>query len=237
MWLIILNWWLFLELPDLLCLRQLMWNQLVQTHLIQLQARRLFWSLHSSRFGGNAKVVHFLGSLKPWNYSYDAETKSIRGHPQEPCTLHPDFLLRWWDVFCTSVTPMLKEQHRAESFLSVSSHDIVSRPIPSNLGLSPHIKPNLRRCFDTYDESCMSSINIHVFKIQSSGANPNPSLISWFLVTGRLFEWSRVNSHLGPNLSLSVLIIWNQKAACSYSSHVYLNMWMLCLCTWVCIHL
>nr|XP_023680176.1 glycogenin-1 [Paramormyrops kingsleyae] len=76
------------------------------------------------QFGGNAKVVHFLGSLKPWNYSYDAETKSIRGHTQEPCTLHPDFLLKWWDVFSTSVTPMLKEQYRAESFLSVSSHDI-----------------------------------------------------------------------------------------------------------------
>lgn len=60
------------------------------------------------RFGANAKVVHFLGRIKPWNYTYSHETKSVQCECQDPTVSHPEFLNLWWDIFTTSVLPLLQ---------------------------------------------------------------------------------------------------------------------------------
>lgn len=64
----------------------------------------------SNRFGANTKVVHFLGSTKPWNYTYDSRTKSIKGNMDDPKIVHPEFLNMWWDTYVADVLPLL-EQH------------------------------------------------------------------------------------------------------------------------------
>ncbi|KGL92755.1 Glycogenin-1, partial [Charadrius vociferus] len=61
-------------------------------------------------FGANTKVVHFLGSTKPWNYTYDSRTKSIKGTMDDPKIVHPEFLNMWWDTYIANVLPLL-EQH------------------------------------------------------------------------------------------------------------------------------
>ncbi|KAF6118940.1 glycogenin 1 [Phyllostomus discolor] len=60
-------------------------------------------------FGANAKVVHFLGQIKPWNYTYDAKTKSVKSESQDPTMIHPEFLSLWWDIFTTNVLPLLQQ--------------------------------------------------------------------------------------------------------------------------------
>nr|XP_042709586.1 glycogenin-1 isoform X1 [Chrysemys picta bellii] len=65
---------------------------------------------HPRRFGSNAKVVHFLGRMKPWNYTYDSKTKSIKGDTSDPTMVHPEFLNMWWHTFITNILPLL-EQH------------------------------------------------------------------------------------------------------------------------------
>lgn len=60
------------------------------------------------RFGANAKVVHFLGQIKPWNYTYSSQTKSVKYESQDPSVSHPEFLNLWWDIFTTSVLPLLQ---------------------------------------------------------------------------------------------------------------------------------
>lgn len=64
----------------------------------------------SSRYGGNAKVVHFLGKTKPWNFTYDPKAKQIGGSVHE-ATTHPTFLLDWWSVYSSEVVPMLQDQY------------------------------------------------------------------------------------------------------------------------------
>nr|XP_048308567.1 glycogenin-1 isoform X2 [Myodes glareolus] len=59
-------------------------------------------------FGANAKVVHFLGQIKPWNYTYSSQTKSVKYESQDPSVSHPEFLNLWWDIFTTSVLPLLQ---------------------------------------------------------------------------------------------------------------------------------
>uniref|UniRef100_A0A2K5MT54 Glycogenin 2 n=1 Tax=Cercocebus atys TaxID=9531 RepID=A0A2K5MT54_CERAT len=45
-------------------------------------------------FGGSAKVVHFLGRGKPWNY--DPKTKSVN-------------FSSWWNIFTTIILPLLQQ--------------------------------------------------------------------------------------------------------------------------------
>ncbi|XP_023368755.1 glycogenin-1 isoform X1 [Otolemur garnettii] len=60
-------------------------------------------------FGANAKVVHFLGRVKPWNYTYDPKTKSVKSESHDPTTTHPEFLNLWWDIFTTNILPLLQQ--------------------------------------------------------------------------------------------------------------------------------
>ncbi|KAK6293306.1 hypothetical protein J4Q44_G00368070 [Coregonus suidteri] len=69
------------------------------------------------QYGGNAKVVHFLGQTKPWSYTFDPETKRISGDMQEAST-HPTFLLDWWMLYSSSVVPMMTEGYGDQPFHS-----------------------------------------------------------------------------------------------------------------------
>lgn len=76
--------------------------------------------LHFGRYGHNAKVVHFLGEVKPWNHSYDAQRGEVRGHlpSADPCQLHPDYLLMWWQLYSKSVLPLLQGTYGDTPFCS-----------------------------------------------------------------------------------------------------------------------
>ncbi|KAM3860767.1 glycogenin-1b [Diretmus argenteus] len=68
------------------------------------------------QYGSNAKVVHFLGQMKPWSYTFDPKAKRIRG-VQEAAT-HPSFLLDWWTLYSSAVVPMLHEHYGDQPFRS-----------------------------------------------------------------------------------------------------------------------
>ncbi|XP_054441014.1 glycogenin-2 [Pteronotus mesoamericanus] len=67
------------------------------------------------QFGAGAKVVHFLGSAKPWNYKYDPQTGSVsqdgarRAHPHQLT-----FLNLWWRIFHHSILPLYGSVRDAE---------------------------------------------------------------------------------------------------------------------------
>uniref|UniRef100_A0AAV2L3X5 glycogenin glucosyltransferase n=1 Tax=Knipowitschia caucasica TaxID=637954 RepID=A0AAV2L3X5_KNICA len=69
------------------------------------------------QYGGNAKVVHFLGQTKPWSYTFDPKAKRISGSPQE-ATSHPSFLMDWWMLYSSAVVPLLYEQYGDQPFHS-----------------------------------------------------------------------------------------------------------------------
>ncbi|XP_036869375.2 glycogenin-2 isoform X2 [Manis javanica] len=61
------------------------------------------------QFGSSAKVVHFLGSMKPWKYKYNPQTGSVL---EEGCGLVHEhqltFLNLWWDIYHHGILPVLK---------------------------------------------------------------------------------------------------------------------------------
>ncbi|XP_072897664.1 glycogenin-1-like isoform X2 [Hemitrygon akajei] len=62
------------------------------------------------QYGPNAKVVHFLGNIKPWNYSYNSKTRCVTGGVHSGSSVvHTEFIRMWWDILTTSIQPMLIE--------------------------------------------------------------------------------------------------------------------------------
>ncbi|XP_036421331.1 glycogenin-1a [Colossoma macropomum] len=69
------------------------------------------------QYGHNAKVVHFLGKVKPWDYVYDPRSRSLKGQTVDPA-LQPNYLLQWWELFSSSVAPLMKEEYGDQPFHS-----------------------------------------------------------------------------------------------------------------------
>uniref|UniRef100_A0A673CFA0 glycogenin glucosyltransferase n=2 Tax=Sphaeramia orbicularis TaxID=375764 RepID=A0A673CFA0_9TELE len=63
------------------------------------------------QYGRDAKVVHFLGKVKPWSYSYNAQRGEVKGHSLSQDQLHPDYLLMWWQIYAKSVLPLLQKAY------------------------------------------------------------------------------------------------------------------------------
>lgn len=87
------------------------------SHLASLYILMLIYYMTFFRYGGNAKVVHFLGKTKPWSYTFDHKGKRITGSVHE-ATTHPTFLLDWWTLYSSAVVPMLQEQYGDQPFHS-----------------------------------------------------------------------------------------------------------------------
>ncbi|XP_038156611.1 glycogenin-1-like isoform X2 [Cyprinodon tularosa] len=81
------------------------------------------------QYGHDAKVVHFLGKVKPWNYSYDAQKGEVKGNSTSPdqCQMHPDYLLQWWQLYATSVLPLMQKAYGDTPF---SSGCVVQKSCP-----------------------------------------------------------------------------------------------------------
>lgn len=61
------------------------------------------------RFGADVKIVHFLGSMKPWHYTIDVDTGvvvpgSLRAHHEL------EHVQRWWDTFLAKVQPRMSSE-------------------------------------------------------------------------------------------------------------------------------
>ncbi|XP_016075274.1 PREDICTED: glycogenin-2 isoform X2 [Miniopterus natalensis] len=61
------------------------------------------------KFGSSAKVVHFLGSTKPWNYRYNPQTGSVLEEGSGMAAQHQAaFLNLWWSIYQRSVLPLYR---------------------------------------------------------------------------------------------------------------------------------
>ncbi|KAM6912367.1 glycogenin-1-like [Xenentodon cancila] len=99
------------------------------------------------QYGHNAKVVHFLGKVKPWNYSYDAQKEEVKGQSQSPDEgqLHSNYLLMWWQLYAKAVLPLLQKAYGDTPFISgfvdSSSEDNPHEDVREQPGASPPPPP------------------------------------------------------------------------------------------------
>nr|XP_012629335.2 glycogenin-2 [Microcebus murinus] len=68
------------------------------------------------QFGSSAKVVHFLGSTKPWNYKYNPRTGSVSEQSVGLGGQHQaTFLNLWWHTYQSSVLPLYETLRAVET--------------------------------------------------------------------------------------------------------------------------
>ncbi|XP_069810176.1 glycogenin-1-like isoform X2 [Dendropsophus ebraccatus] len=66
------------------------------------------------QFGSEAKVVHFIGTPKPWNCKYNPQTKWIVEEETTNGDQHLLFLAHWWEVYISDILPLLTEQEELD---------------------------------------------------------------------------------------------------------------------------
>ncbi|NWT36551.1 GLYG protein, partial [Chroicocephalus maculipennis] len=68
-----------------------------------------------NHFGRDAKVVHFLGATKPWNYKYNLQTKRVMQDGSTSGSFHQlSFLALWWNIYSASILPLLEKLQKME---------------------------------------------------------------------------------------------------------------------------
>jgi len=55
------------------------------------------------QYGGNAKLVHFLGTMKPWQHRYDSQAGQVETSPGYQHL--SSFLNSWWAIYTRLVQP------------------------------------------------------------------------------------------------------------------------------------
>ncbi|XP_031329782.1 glycogenin-2-like isoform X3 [Photinus pyralis] len=60
------------------------------------------------QFGGNVKIIHFIGSSKPWLQYFDSETRQVQvGSDLQHLRV---VLQQWWNIFCSCIHPILSPE-------------------------------------------------------------------------------------------------------------------------------
>ncbi|XP_063999079.1 glycogenin-2 isoform X1 [Pogoniulus pusillus] len=98
-----------------------------------------------NHFGRDAKVVHFLGATKPWNYRYNLQTKRVMQDGTTTGSFHQlSFLALWWNIYSASVWPLLEKlQKMKESESEECEH--TSDEVEINLkDTSPYVANTLQ---------------------------------------------------------------------------------------------
>jgi len=60
--------------------------------------------LSDIRFGKDAKIVHFIGPVKPWQHQYLSAKDTVILSPGTYSSqiAAQDFIRRWWQVYCST---------------------------------------------------------------------------------------------------------------------------------------
>lgn len=76
------------------------------------------------RFAKDVKIVHFLGSVKPWHHSFDQQkrTLSFRSDSQT----HYDYVNQWWKLLSEDIQPNLLQDVQTSIKLEPSGKDVIS---------------------------------------------------------------------------------------------------------------
>lgn len=110
------------------------------------------------RFGQNVRIIHFIGSVKPWQHRYLREVDAVILYPGTYASQNTaqDYIKRWWQVYTS-----LEERGRFA-------------PQSQATGATTELQLDRRRAFevgaiDVNGEDSFSSIQAHIDSILNQG--------------------------------------------------------------------
>jgi len=95
------------------------------------------------RFGQNVKIVHFLGSLKPWLYGYDPKSKTVLEPTTSQSSQQLEHVQAWWDLFVVDVKPLLSDE--CAGLAATLANVELSEASPQYRGISPTQSDSVQR--------------------------------------------------------------------------------------------
>ncbi|XP_070537778.1 glycogenin-1-like isoform X2 [Ptychodera flava] len=69
------------------------------------------------KFGSDVKVVHFIGAVKPWEFTYDTNTGTVLTCEGISSQHELTFIQAWWDVFVAKVKPRVEAHQCIKSWI------------------------------------------------------------------------------------------------------------------------
>jgi len=87
------------------------------------------------KFGQQVKIIHFIGSAKPWLVSWDAAGEPRTGFSEKNMATH---LKLWWQIFSTEVKPVLEKNTEPDN---TSLPYMISSVVGSSYSSSPPPPP------------------------------------------------------------------------------------------------
>ncbi|XP_015838868.1 proteoglycan 4 isoform X1 [Tribolium castaneum] len=101
------------------------------------------------QFGADAKIIHFIGSSKPWLQYFNTETRKVQPTPD---VKHLEAILQqWWNIFCLLIHPTLTPdmpKDRCDNYKARSSSDVTHT---KSFRTSPEPKIIIRDPWEEYD--------------------------------------------------------------------------------------
>nr|XP_045240010.1 glycogenin-2 isoform X5 [Macaca fascicularis] len=114
------------------------------------------------QFGSSAKVVHFLGSTKPWNYKYNPQSGSVLEQGSASSSQHQAvFLHLWWTIYQNNVLPLYKSAQAGEAHAS-PGHTMIDCPeieTPAVITCDPLSQPSPQLADFTETETTLQPAN------------------------------------------------------------------------------
>ncbi|NXG43425.1 GLYG2 protein, partial [Psilopogon haemacephalus] len=98
-----------------------------------------------NHFGRDAKVVHFLGATKPWNYKYNLQTKRVMQDGTTTASFHQlSFLALWWNIYSASVLPLLEKLQKMKESESEECKHTLDGDENTMKNISPYVANTLQ---------------------------------------------------------------------------------------------
>ncbi|XP_067152205.1 glycogenin-2 isoform X1 [Apteryx mantelli] len=114
-----------------------------------------------NHFGRDAKVVHFLGLTKPWNYKYNLQTRRVMQDSTTSGSLHQlSFLALWWNIYSASILPLLEKPQKMEESESeeckytFNGVEIILKKVSPPVANSLQMPALPERTYETYPTTC-----------------------------------------------------------------------------------
>ncbi|XP_044257588.1 proline-rich extensin-like protein EPR1 isoform X2 [Tribolium madens] len=83
------------------------------------------------QFGADAKIIHFIGSSKPWLQYFNTETRKVQPTPD---VKHLEAILQqWWNIFCLLIHPALTPDMARSSSDVTHTKSFRTSPQPKNI--------------------------------------------------------------------------------------------------------
>ncbi|NXS72031.1 GLYG protein, partial [Pandion haliaetus] len=138
-----------------------------------------------NHFGRDAKVVHFLGATKPWNYKYNLQTKRVMQDGTTSGSFHQlSFLALWWNIYSASILPLLEKLQKVEESESEECKHTFNGVEITLKKISPYVANSLQipvlpeQTYEIYPTTCSPeeltfkavSINF-IYEVEQSDSN------------------------------------------------------------------